>query len=215
MSIIPKQDLKSRIWKDKRLLGGTDASAVSPIGAWQLFDWCSGCRISHFGFLPASVLPRPGRRSSPVRRRGLAMLELVLALPILLFIMALIYNYGVVAAWKVRENSVARLAVWQTRWPRTRSDRSLAQLLARFGHDERLRPRQRARHGRQPRRSAGRPRPFERHDRQFKELLDETRGLRVGSGRAYPAIPFTCANSAIIRTTPRTGSLTTSGNISG
>ena len=47
------------------------------------------------------------------------MLELVLALPILLFIMALIYNYGVVAAWKVRENSVARLAVWQTRWPRT------------------------------------------------------------------------------------------------
>ncbi len=52
-------------------------------------------------------------------RRGLAMLELVLALPILLFIMALIYDYGVVAAWKVRENSVARLAVWQTRWPRT------------------------------------------------------------------------------------------------
>ena len=35
-------------------------------------------------------------------RRGLAMLELVLALPILLFIMALIFNYGVVAKWKVR-----------------------------------------------------------------------------------------------------------------
>ena len=47
------------------------------------------------------------------------MLELVLALPILLFIMALIINYGTVAAWKVRENSVARLAVWETRWPRT------------------------------------------------------------------------------------------------
>jgi hypothetical protein len=47
------------------------------------------------------------------------MLELVLALPILLFIMALIYNYGIVATWKVRENSVARLAVWESRWPRS------------------------------------------------------------------------------------------------
>ncbi len=47
------------------------------------------------------------------------MLELALALPILLFIMALIINYGAVAAWKVREHSAARRAVWQTRWPRT------------------------------------------------------------------------------------------------
>jgi hypothetical protein len=54
-------------------------------------------------------------------RRGLAMLELVLALPILLFIMALIFNYGIVAKWKVDENSVARLAVWETRWPRSGS----------------------------------------------------------------------------------------------
>jgi len=55
----------------------------------------------------------------PPRRRGLAMLELTLALPILLFIMALIINYGTIAAWKVRENSVARLAVWEARWPRS------------------------------------------------------------------------------------------------
>ena len=54
-------------------------------------------------------------------RRGLAMLELTLALPILLFIMALIINYGTIAAWKVREHSVARLAVWQSRWPRSGS----------------------------------------------------------------------------------------------
>ncbi len=54
-------------------------------------------------------------------RRGLAMLELTLALPILLFIMALIINYGTIAAWKVREHSVARLAVWETRWPRSGS----------------------------------------------------------------------------------------------
>jgi len=49
------------------------------------------------------------------------MLELTMALPILLFIMALIINYGTIAAWKVRENSVARLAVWETRWPRSGS----------------------------------------------------------------------------------------------
>jgi len=49
------------------------------------------------------------------------MLELTLALPILLFIMALIINYGTMATWKVRENSVARLAVWEARWPRSGS----------------------------------------------------------------------------------------------
>ena len=52
-------------------------------------------------------------------RRGLAMLGLTLTLPVLLFAMALMINYGTMAAWKVREESVARLAVWQTRWPRT------------------------------------------------------------------------------------------------
>jgi hypothetical protein len=49
------------------------------------------------------------------------MLELTLALPILLFIMALIINYGTIAAWKVRATGVARLAVWETRWPRSGS----------------------------------------------------------------------------------------------
>ena len=63
-------------------------------------------------------VPRPKTRDL---RCGLAMLELVLALPILLFVMALIVNYGTIAAWKVREHSVARLAVWETRWPRSGS----------------------------------------------------------------------------------------------
>jgi hypothetical protein len=49
----------------------------------------------------------------------LAPLEMVLALPLLLFIMALIVNIGVVACWKVRGLSVARHAVWGSRWPRT------------------------------------------------------------------------------------------------
>ena len=50
------------------------------------------------------------------------MIELVLALPFLLFIMALIINAGTVGAWKVREQSITRLAVWETRWPRSGND---------------------------------------------------------------------------------------------
>ena len=66
----------------------------------------------------STKLPVPLETNRP-RRRGLAPLELVLALPILLFIMALIINFGIIACWKVREISVARLAVWEARWPRT------------------------------------------------------------------------------------------------
>jgi hypothetical protein len=54
-------------------------------------------------------------------RRGLAMLELVMVLPLLLCIMAVIMGYGAAAAWKVRENGIARLAVWESRWPRSGS----------------------------------------------------------------------------------------------
>jgi hypothetical protein len=54
----------------------------------------------------------------PARRRGLAPLELVLSLPILLFVMALMINYGTVSSWKVRGWLAARHAVWQSRWPR-------------------------------------------------------------------------------------------------
>ncbi len=61
------------------------------------------------------------RPISPVRRRlrrGLAPLEMVLSLPILLFVMALMINYDTMASWKVRALSIARNAVWSTRWPR-------------------------------------------------------------------------------------------------
>ena len=44
---------------------------------------------------------------------------MVLALPILLFVMALMINFGTAAAWKVRSLSIARHAVWGDRWPRT------------------------------------------------------------------------------------------------
>ncbi len=55
-------------------------------------------------------------------RRGLAPLELALALPLLLMIMALMINFGTAAAWKVRAQVVARHAVWASRWPRTMND---------------------------------------------------------------------------------------------
>jgi len=53
------------------------------------------------------------------RRSGLAPLELVLALPILLFVMALMINSGIITCWKIRALSMAREAVWGTRPPRT------------------------------------------------------------------------------------------------
>jgi hypothetical protein len=46
---------------------------------------------------------------------------MVLALPILLFVMALMVNYDTVASWKVRALSIARNEVWSTRWPRNGS----------------------------------------------------------------------------------------------
>lgn len=51
-------------------------------------------------------------------RAGLAPLELVLCLPLLLLIMALIMNFGTAAAWKVRSLTVARQVVWRQRYPR-------------------------------------------------------------------------------------------------
>jgi hypothetical protein len=44
---------------------------------------------------------------------------MVLALPMLLFIMALMANFGTYACWKIRGLSAARAAVWGNRWPRS------------------------------------------------------------------------------------------------
>lgn len=59
---------------------------------------------------------RQGRRhTGPAffARAGLAPLELVLALPIMLFVMALIINIGTVGAWKVRTQMNHRYAAWR------------------------------------------------------------------------------------------------------
>jgi len=53
------------------------------------------------------------------QRGGLSTLEMVLCLPILLFVMALMVNYGTAASWKVRSLAVARHALWSTLWPRS------------------------------------------------------------------------------------------------
>ena len=47
------------------------------------------------------------------RRKGLAPLELVLVLPILLFVMALMMNLGTGGAWKIRTQANSRHAVWR------------------------------------------------------------------------------------------------------
>ena len=51
-------------------------------------------------------------------RRGLATLEFVMALPIMLLVMALMVNFGTVASWKIRGLSVARNELWSHRFPR-------------------------------------------------------------------------------------------------
>lgn len=58
-------------------------------------------------------------KPSQSQRRGLAPLEFVLWLPVFLFVMALMVNFGTIAAWRVRGEIVSRDAVWRVRWPRT------------------------------------------------------------------------------------------------
>ena len=55
---------------------------------------------------------RPGRH-------GLAPLEFVIGLPLLLFLMALMVNFGVVSSWKVRGLVAARHQVWSSRHTRS------------------------------------------------------------------------------------------------
>lgn len=57
---------------------------------------------------------RTCRASIPQSRSGLAPLEFVLALPILVMMMALMIDFGVVGAWKIRTQTNARYAGWRT-----------------------------------------------------------------------------------------------------
>jgi hypothetical protein len=59
------------------------------------------------------------RRLLPSQRRGLAPLELTLALPLLLMAMALMVILGAAGAWKVRTSANARQAIFRSIHPRT------------------------------------------------------------------------------------------------
>jgi hypothetical protein len=61
---------------------------------------------------------RGRRRLGNSARRGLAPLELVLAIPLLLFVLALSVIFGTVTCWKIRGETAARDAIWGHRWPR-------------------------------------------------------------------------------------------------
>ena len=62
---------------------------------------------------------RPWKRCSRrSRARGLATLELVLCLPILLAVMALMINFGTAQVWKLRGSAAARHILWSSRSPR-------------------------------------------------------------------------------------------------
>jgi len=57
---------------------------------------------------------RGARHSTWHRRQGLAPLELTLTLPMLVIMMALMIDFGVVGAWKVRTQAATRYAAWRT-----------------------------------------------------------------------------------------------------
>jgi hypothetical protein len=59
------------------------------------------------------------RRQSSIRRRGLAPFELVLAIPVLFFVVGLSVVFCTITSWKVRTQTVARNAIWSHRWPRS------------------------------------------------------------------------------------------------
>lgn len=52
------------------------------------------------------------------KRKGLAPVELVISVPLLMMLMALMVTFGTAACWKIRTEVVSRDAAWRTRWPR-------------------------------------------------------------------------------------------------
>src|SRR5262245_33226945 len=85
------------------------SASFRPLRLCVLREWTSA----------APTMNRSHKGSSrPSRRRGLTPLEMVLAIPILLFVVGLTVIFGVVTCWKVRGQLACRDAVWSTRHPR-------------------------------------------------------------------------------------------------
>src|SRR4029450_857884 len=121
-------------------LGPVEAELVVPIGSGHIADGCRDSRhpalYGGHEFQPSQSEFQRRRRSAPThhplaaracmrrhrcpaaRRRGLAPPEMVLAIPILLFVVGLTVIFGVVTCWKVRGQLACRDAVWSTRNPR-------------------------------------------------------------------------------------------------
>src|SRR5262245_31434467 len=53
------------------------------------------------------------------RRHGLAPVELVLSLPMMMMILAMMIIVGTAGAWKLRTSANSRQAAFRTVWPRT------------------------------------------------------------------------------------------------
>lgn len=121
-------------------------------------------------------------------RRGLSTLELVLALPILLGVMALMVNFGTAACWKVRALIVARQRLWEGRTERTGGANPVPAwwpggVSTGGGHVESLDD---------PRVNLPVARgPFPAGAEVNSELLDPTRGLRTAASdlnRSFPML---------------------------
>ena len=77
------------------------------------FDLAEGTKL-----IPSRAAKRNNLRST-TSRRGLAPLELVLCLPVLLFVLALIVDAGSKSCWKMRGLVAARDAAWRSRYGRS------------------------------------------------------------------------------------------------
>lgn len=64
------------------------------------------------------ILQRTTRGRAGRRRRGLSTLEMVLCLPMLMFVMALMINFGTAACWKIRGLTQARCLAFASCWPK-------------------------------------------------------------------------------------------------
>lgn len=65
-----------------------------------------------------SIRTKPVREPDSNNRNGLAPLEMVLVLPLLMMVMAIIIVFGYASSWKLRSETVARDGVWRDRWHR-------------------------------------------------------------------------------------------------
>ena len=79
-----------------------------------------------FGFQPKCCSPLRLEASATFHRNGLAPLEMVLVLPLLMTLMATLMVFGYAAMWKLRTETVARDLAWRSRFQQFANDNSQA-----------------------------------------------------------------------------------------